>query len=364
MKKLITSTELLKDALKKLGLAVSRKPVIPALSNLYLKASAGRAELITCDLELTISCSLPCECKDTFEMLIPFDFISRLLGLLGTQPLTIEYHNGNKGMLMADGDTYRLDSLDKVKDFPEIPTVPVKNVLEFDEDMMEWLDRVMATVSKDEQRPAMTQACLEIDSTGVTLISTDAHMLCRKFFSKPSSAASESILIGPRVAKVLQGADKATLSWRQNHIAMVSEKLTVIQTRVDALFPNYKAVIPNSRPTLDLDRNLALGALMKAELVNKRQVDFRFPLDTPSRFSVCSSDEGYGRASEVTLTCNNSGKTPAIAFNPEMLTQILGHLPFDTVKLHIDGPHRGVVITTDEEPNYLGMIMPLTLNSK
>lgn len=363
MKKLITGTEVLKDALKKLGLAVSRKPAIPALSNLYLKASAGSAELITTDLELTISCSLPCECNDTFEMLIPFDFVSRLLALLGTQPLTIEYHSATKGALVADGETYKLDSLDKVKDFPEIPTVPVKNVLEFDEEMMKWLERVTVCVTKDELRPAMTQACLEIDGDGVTMVSTDAHVLCRKFFAKPSSIPAESVLIGPRVSRALHGAEKATFSWRQNHVAMVSEKLTVIQTRVDARFPDYKVVIPNSKPTLDLDRNLVLGALMKAELVNKRQVDFRFADGVNDRFSVCASDIGFGLASEVTVACVNCGKTAAVAFDPILLTRLLADLPFDMVKFHIDGPSRGIVITSDEDESFLGLIMPLLLNN-
>lgn len=363
MKKLVTSTELLKDAMKKLGHAVSRKPVIPASSNLYLKATPGQAELITTDLELTISCSLPCECKDTFELLMPFDFISRLLGLLGNQPLTMEYHSASKVALIADGETYQLNSLDKVKDFPEVPSIPVKNVLEFDKEMMDWLERVMATVSKDDLKPAMTQACVEMDAAGVTLISTDAHVLCRRFFPRAAQISSESILIGPRVSKVLLGVEKATFSWRSNHVAMITDNLKVIQTRVDANYPNYKAVIPNSKPNLDIDRNLTLGAIMKALLVNDREVRFQFPAGVQERFMVCSSDTDFGRESSVTVACTNVGKTDSICLNPKMLMQVLGHLPFDMVKFHIDGPKRAIVITSDEQPDYLGIIMPLTLNN-
>lgn len=359
MKKLITSTDALRPALKKLGQAVKSKPVTPALSNLYLKASAGLAVLTTSDLELTISYALPCECKDEFEMLIPFDFFSSLIGLLGGQPLTIEFHSTTRGTLIAQDETYTLKSLEKVQDFPASPGVPVKKKIDFDKPMMEWLERAMATVTKDELRPAMTQACLELDAAGMTIVSTDAHTLTRRFFEKPYSDSPESILIGPRVARALQGMETAVFSWRDNHIALVSDRLTVIQTRLDAKFPDYRVVIPNSEPTLEIDRNGLLGALMKSSLVNSRHVDLRFPAGASDRFNISSSNEDLARGGEVTLCCKNTGKTEVISFNTEMLQRILSHIPFDLVRFHIDGPKRGVVITSEEEPNYLGLIMPL-----
>jgi len=364
MKKLITSTEALRPALKKLAQAVSAKPTVPILSNLYLQAREGEMELITCDLELTISCLLPCECKQPFEMLVPFDFLSKLIGLLGNEPLEIEYHSSTKAIVIAEGQKYEMGGLEKVKDYPNVPEVPVKNTMELDEEFMEWLHRSMATVSTDDLKPAMTQACLELDKTGITIASTNAHCLFRRFFPKPFEGNAECILISPRIAKAMKGVDKAMLSWRQNHVALTADKVKVIATRLDAKFPDYRVVIPDSKPTLRLHRQDLLGALYKSSLFNQRQVSLHFPEGENNRFTVHTEDADMARVSDVTVAGAYEGNTREIAFEPKLFETVLDQVPFDDIRLHIDGPIRGVVITSEEEPNYLGLIMPLMLNTK
>jgi len=361
MKKLVINTEAMRPVLKKLSQAINPKPVIPSLSNLYLRAREGEVELITSDQELTISYVLPCECKQEFEMLIPFGFISDLIGLLGNQPIEIQQHPGNKGVIIAEGESHQL-GLEKVKDYPAIPDAPVKNKMELDKEFMEWLQMAMATVGKDDLRPAMTQALLELGKEGVTIVSTDSHSLFRRFFKKTFEGNAEDILISPRVAKAVHGFEKATLSWRQNHIALAADKITVIATRLDAKFPHYRSVIPNSNPTLELNREDLMVALSKACLFNKRQVAFQFPAGVTDKFNVAATDADMERFSEVTVQGKYTGKTDNIAFSPLLFKTILTDLPFDVIRLHIDGPKRGVVITAEDQPDYLGMIMPLINN--
>lgn len=364
MKKLVTNTETLRPALKKIALAINDKSTLPILSNIYLKARTNEVELIATDLELTISYVLDCECKDEFELLVPFKFLAKLTSLLGNQPVELQYNGKTKATIIAEGEAYRFGSLEKIEEYPKLPDIPKRNTMDLDGDFMEWLGRAMATVSKDELRPAMTHALLEMSKEGVTIVSTNAHCLFKRFFSLTYAGEPEDILIPPKMAKALHGTEKATLSWRQNHIAMTSGKITLICTRLDSKFPDYRVVIPNSQPTLKLCRQDLLGALCKSSLFNDKQIGLRLNPANQKKFILFAVDVDLERDSEITVPGAFTGKETEIAFAPALFETILDQIPFDEIRLHVDGPKRGVVITSEEETNYLGMIMPLLLNNQ
>lgn len=358
MKKIILSTEELKKALKKLSQVILKNPVIPALSNIYLRASLGQVELIASDLELTISYVCKCECKKEFEMLIPFEYISKLIGLLPSQPMEIELLAGNKGRIAAEGDVYQLGSLDKIENFPKIPDIPKKKSITVDAAFMEWLDRAMASVGKDKDRPALSKALLEFGDKGITIVSTDAHAIFRYFY--PAEVPGpEQILISPKIAKALQGFEKTTISWHAQHVALQADNITIIATRPNDKYPDYKVVIPNHKANLELHRLDLINVLNRAGLANGEDISFQFPADSGSKFTLHAFDTALGRISEVSATGAYTKMTKMVNFAPELFKTLLHQIPFDTIRLHIDGPMRGVLISAEEDGNYLGMIQPL-----
>jgi DNA polymerase-3 subunit beta len=362
MKKLIISTDLLKRALKKLSQAVPAKPVIPALSNLFIRTSKkeNQAELITTDLELTISYVCSCECSEDFEALIPFDLLSKLINLMGHEPIEIQLHPKNKGTIVGGNDVLQLGTLDKVEDYPKIPDIPKKNTLELDENFMTWLDRSMASIGKDDSRPAMTRALLELEKTGITIVSTDAHTLFRHFFPG-SYDYTEQILISPKIAKALQGFEKTILTWHAKHVAMKAGDITVISTRHNEKYPDYKIVIPNHERNLEVNRAELISGLNRVSLINSGTVDMFFPsTGNTGKFTLTAEDDAVDRNSEASIAGIYTGDATQISFSPELLKKILHQIPFDVIWLHIDAPTRAALITAEEDPDYLGMIMPLS----
>lgn len=359
MNKLIISTDVLKPALKTLGQAIAAKPAIPALSSLYARTRSkdSQVELITSDLELTISCLCSCECKEDFEMLLPFDLLNKLVQLLPGEPLTIELHKGNKGSITGGNDSMQLGVLAKVEEYPKVPDIPKKNTLELTGEMMTWLDRSMATIGKDEARPAMTRALLEIQKDGITIVSSDAHCLFRHFFPMQLES-DEQILISSKIAAALHGFKAATLSWHAKHVAIKAGDVTVIATRHNDKYPDYKIVIPNHDPNLEIYRADLLNALRRVSLINDASVSFFFSPSNKKGFLISASNADLERNSEHTVAGVYTGKAPSITFSPKLLANMLNQIPFDNIRLHIDAPTRAALITAEEDENYLGMIMP------
>lgn len=358
MKRLIISTDALKPALSKLGQVIPDKPALPALSNIFFRARKGEVELITSDLELTISYVCSCECVEPFEMLIPFDYLKKVVSRSASEPLQIILHDSNKGAIKGETDNYQIGVLDNVADFPKIPDVPKKNVFTLDASFMSWLDRGMATVSKDNARPSMTKALLEFGPAGITIVSTDAHSLFRHFFPM-EIAATEQILISPKIAKALQDFEKTTLCWNAKHVALKADNITLIATRHNDKYPDYKVVIPNHGPNLELSRLSLMAGLKKAEISNSERVSFQFSKTGSPRFSIMATDEDLGRMSENSVEGKYTGSTEEISFAPHLLLTLLNQIPFDEIRMHIDKSGRAALISAEEDANYLGMIMPI-----
>ena len=82
MKKFIVSSQILKQVLHKLGLAVNTKTVLPVLSNVYIKVTDGQLELITSDLETTIIYRTEAETSgEGFEFLMSYQLLSKITTL-------------------------------------------------------------------------------------------------------------------------------------------------------------------------------------------------------------------------------------------------------------------------------------------
>jgi len=358
MKKLTINTEVLKPALKRLSQAVAKKSVLPALSNIYLRAQPGKVEMITTDLELTISYLFSCECQDEFEMLIPFDVLHDSVNLMPVQPIEIQLHSKNKASIVSMDGPLHLGALDKVAEYPKIPDIPKKNSIELDDKVMEWLGRAMASTSQDELRPAMMKALLEIEPTGINIVSTNAHTLFRHKFPRELEH-KEQILISPKIAKALEGFASAQVTWHAKHVALKSGDITVIATRSEDKFPNYKVVIPNHEANLSVSRNLLLLALNRATVINKGRISLRLDPAVDSSFTVIAADDDLQRKQEVSVHGSYTGKATEIFFSPELFKRMLHQIDFDQIALHVDGPIRGALISSEDDAEYLGMIMPL-----
>lgn len=361
MKQFIISTDILKPALKKLSQAVNSKSVVPVLSNLYCKVGQNKVELITSDLELTIFYTCECETEGApFEMLIPFDFLQRIVALTGPAPLTIQHPSSRRAKIIGVGDVYELNSLEKTDDFPKLPGVPKQRTISLDESFIEHLGKALLSVSKDDQRPAMTRVCLDIADKDMMVVSTDAHMLYTYRIPVECSEA-EQLQVSHKMAKAMEGFKKVELSWTAKNIAVKSDNVVLVATRHEDKYPAYKTVIPNNEPNLPIERNALISAMERASLGSVIQCNLNLTKKTDT-ICISSTDIDMERKAEVELSGIYAGNIETVGINPKKMITVLHQIDCNQVNLHIHSATKGIVITSQEDDNYLGLIMPLLTN--
>lgn len=361
MKKFIISSKVLAAALKKLSQAVSKKATLPVLEDLYCKVKRTEIELITSDLELTIIVTCPCEASHEFETLIPFEFISKVVALATDQPLTIEM-NGNKGRIIGENDIYELGSLDKVKEYPNLPQPPQQKFISMNGNFIDWLGKAKATCSKDDSRPALQHICLDIKTDHLIMASTDAHLIFNHKFLVESKN-EEQLLVSPKIAKALDGFDATEIYWNKQHIAFKSGNVIVIATRHEYKFPDYKVVFHDEQPNLVLDRRGIINALDRACLnTNSTKHTVIYLKKEPGTVHFESDDLDLNRKITIDIPGSYKGEVERTAVNAEKLLSLMNQVDYNEVHLSIIAPTKAIQITSESDPDYKSLIMPLIIN--
>lgn len=365
MKKLVLSSDAISKAMRKLSLAVNTKSILPVLRNVYCKVAKNEVQLVTSDNEITIAYTCEADTTDApFELLIPFDFLNKVSGLLKGQPITIEHPSTRKAKIIGDDDIFELNSLDKLEDFPDVPAVPKKYSLTLDENFVSVLSAAMHTCMKDPtNQNVLIHSCLDIQEAGTNLVSTDTQALY-KMKINGTAGQPDQLLFSSRLAKSLEGMGEMDLSWSQKQMAFVTDKVTVWAIRHEGKYPNYNTIIPKFDWNLSLERPVLINALSKACLSSnetKRTVlDFK---KAPGKIHFETDDIDLARRIEVNIPGNYTGELDRLALNAGKLLTMMEQIDTKTIRLHINSHDKAVIVTSEENENYLGLIIPSKLAS-
>lgn len=367
MKKIIISSDILSSVLEKLALAVNPNHVLPALANMQCKVTKNEIELIASDLELTISVKCDAETSgEPFDFLLPVGYLKQVLSKADSAPVEIEHPSTRKAKIIChrdreegEPDVYELNSLDRFDDFPKMPSVPKGNTLVLDQDFIGLLTKAMHTCSKDEMRPSMTRACLDIKPTGIELVSTDTH--CLYLHKIPGKGVKdEQIHFSQKLAKALKGLETLETSWTDKTVCFKSGRTTIWCTRFQDKYPDYKVVIPNNEPNLTVDREKLINLLNKACLSSLHNKATLFNLkEVPGVLHSVTDDPEYERKIRLSVPCEYTGDTADVLLNAKKLQILMDQVDVEQVKLHIYHPTKAVLISSDEDKDYLGLIMPI-----
>jgi len=364
MKKFILSSDDLKKALKKVGQAINEKTVLPVLKNIYCKVGKEDVEFIASDLEISISYRCPIHevgDQEPFELLLPYSFLHDIVAKMKNEPIIIEHPSTRKARIVCTEDKFEVNSLDKFEDFPKLPAIPKKNSIKLDVAFISLLTKCMHTVAKDESRPAMQRSLLEIKPGESYLASTDAHFLYQHKVNVETTE-TQAIQISTKMAKAIEDMEEVDLFWTDRQVAFKNEKLIVWCKMFDDKYPNYRQVIPTYGPNLAIDKNTLVEALERSCINSYYTKQTNLFLKKEEGFIFFETDDtDFSRKGTVRRPGVYTGETESISINAKKLLTILDQVEAEKIQLHIDKPTKAILISTEEDKDYLGLLMPLVL---
>jgi DNA polymerase-3 subunit beta len=351
MKFIVSSSALLKQ-LQQINGVIGSNNVLPILEDFLFEIDNNKLTVVATDLETVMKIHLDIEAKDNGRVCIPAKILMDSLKNLPNQPLTFDIDKNFGIEITSDNGKYKVMG-ENPDNFPKEP--PADDTSAFtmtSHQLLTAINKSIFAVSNDDLRPAMTGVFFELETTGLTVVATDAHRLVRYRLKEVNCPKTDNFIVPKKPLNLLKSSlpdneDEISVSYNSNHMFVTHGTVELSCRLLDARFPDYKVVIPAENPY-----RMTIG----------RQ-DFQSALRRVSIFSNKSTNL-------VTLNISGSAlhlmaQDIVISFNARFLIEMLGSTSSDEVRLELSTPTKAGLIKPveqDENEDLLMLAMPLMSN--
>ena len=341
------------------------------LKNVWIRASpCDRLLLSTTDLIIGHTEFVRAKVRGSGALLISAKKLHTLVKSMPRQTLRVQGESDHRIRISASDISLRLDAADP-GEFPELP--PFDGVL-FTEvsapTLVEMINKVLFSVSRDEHRINLTGALFECDGAQGTMVSTDGCRLTKYSAPLTGPELQRGINI-PRgglieLTKALKkvkgdvglGADDTHLFVRTKSLHL-SIKLT------HATFPPYRMIIPSGDAHRALVRRDPMIGALKRSLVLDAHVNVTRMHFTCDHLKIVTLDPDGGTM-EQELDIEYAGADMLVGCNAQYLSEVLEQITTDTAYMDLREPTSAgpspMVIRPADDTDYLCVVMPVRLS--
>lgn len=366
--KFTVETTQLKEALKRLGFAVNGKSIMPALTNILVTVTKGEILLTSTDLMTTISYRIECSTDGEGQFLMPFEQSKNIIAL-EQGDVQVVCTKGHVSMKF-EADNFSLGNGGDVADFPKIPTVPKKGMVDFDKSLVQALSMAALSVSKEESRETMQSICIELQQDKAFVTATDASCLYHEQVSITGNTNTElvELLVPTVVAKVAEGFDTGKLGFSKNQIGFECGPLFITCKRSEGKFPAYRNVLPPHAPVLTLNLNHLKDAVAKAYIMSDATyngIDF-YPAEKELTIKTLQADTNMGCTLKMPAEYKHT--LEQIRFNGRLMkraiAQLEAHVEEETeITVCITTAAKAATFQPKGNENLTVLLMPINISN-
>ena len=226
-------------------------------------------------------------------------------------------------------------------------------------------------VSNDDTRIYLNGIFFQVVNNSIRAVATDGHRLSmlESSFEGDNSDIFETGIIIPKkgISEIKRMADdpeteKIYLKVNESFLYVSNHKNYNLSIRlITRDYPKYQAVIPNNIISkVKTDRNSIFEAVKRIRIMaSDKSNQIRLNI-FENKLELSANHPSLGNAKEV-VDVAYDGKDFEIGFNAKYLVDSLGALTDGDISLELTNEMSPVVIKSNSNPNYLGIIMPLKL---
>lgn len=342
-----------------------RRATMPVLSHVLITVNKSKIEISATDLETTMSTWCDAEVLGEGSLAIPARKLFEIVKELPEGEIEIEEIGNHWIEIRASSAVFKIAGLPS-EDFPIIPELHSDQLFSVQSSVIEeMISKTIFAVSPDELRRNLAGIYFEeAGDKGVRLVATDGHRLSLvekeidtkvkfgKGFVVPKKGVGE-------LRKVLKLSEKLKIGVGDNFFMAEGEDIILVARLIDADFPDYKQVTPEStKLSLSLEKANLLSALRRVSILSSEKTrSVKFNIDKDSLTLVSVSPE-VGEAKE-TVSLSYSGDPVELGFNARYLMDVLEVISEDRVEIGLIDELSPAVIKPEGEEIYLSVIMPM-----
>lgn len=356
---------------------VDRRSNMAILSHFLLEAKNGQVVIAATDLEVSFRGVYPAEVLEPGALTLPAHYVHNLIKELPGELLDLTGTENSNVHIRVGQSHYQLLGLPADK-FPPVPEIADIKLVAVDSALLkEMIEKTIFSVSADDLQYHLSGIFWErVEAQNgyhLRLVSSDGHRLTLIQRALPESeefAIEEGILI-PRkgvaeISRLLGEEERVGLGLSKKSLALKADQKFLFIRLLEKKFPDYRRIIPESFAyRFALSRTGLLENIRRISLLSTER--FRGVILTLGTETLEASfhNPEVGEGREVMPLKLERGDPTAlpiqIGFNARYLLEPLAAMTGETVFLELNDKDRPCRLISQEDPDYFGIIMPMSL---
>jgi DNA polymerase III subunit beta len=381
----VAKKDLLKIVARMQGVA-ERKSTMPVLANVLLAVDGPQTlRLAATDLYLSLLGRVSAEVSKPGTVAVSAKDLFERVKMMPDGPIVIATQDNATTTLNAAGSArrYTLRGMPG-DDFPPLPqpadgspTLALEVAV-----LSELIQKTHFSISTDETRAHLNSALFEWEGDTVRMVTTDGHRLSKVDVTVSGRQASATMLIPLKAIHELRrlcdemlaegpgagekGKPELLITQSGSSAFFQGAGMTFSVKLVDAQFPPYSQVIPQSSDKVVRAPRLAFAEALKAVSVaaSERTGGVKLSLTKGSMRITSESPESGDGFDEIPV--EYAGPNMSIGFNAKYFLDVLASVTDDEVAISLSGELDPAVLrpagaTTTSDRQFLAVVMPMRI---
>jgi DNA polymerase-3 subunit beta len=376
MKFVVSSTELLSH-LQAISRVISSKNTLPILDNFLFKLDSGSLTITASDLESTLVTMLSLSnSDDSGSIAIPAKLLLDTLKEFPEQPLTFEINTDSMAVVIISQNGKFTVIGQNGDDFPQLPAIKDdrKVSLKIGASVLQsGVNKTLFATADDELRPVMNGIFIEITTSDVTFVASDAHKLVRYKRTDIDSSVSGSFILPKKPAgllkNILQKEEGGVLvEFDDKNAYFQLSKYRMVCRLVEGTYPSYNSVIPTNNPNkLVIDRVEFFNTLKRVSVFANQASNLVKLQLAGNQIVISAQDIDFSISAYERLNCQYEGDDMEIGFKSSFLVEILSNISSTEVAMEMSDPSRaGLILPVEKDTDAedtLMLLMPMMINA-
>ena len=370
--KITIESQILRDGLNKILTVIDKKNSRPILTNCLIEATEEHIYLIATDLEVAAKVILKANVDTNGSFCINtkniFDIVRELPDEIvelnidqEKNVLNLSCKKINYTLLITNSDDYPQVNLENSRE-------PIKLK---SKDIHRIISKTSHAISNDETRVNLSGIYLQKIENKLRAVAIDGHRLALldlPGFEYDNDTLEDGVIVPKKgIAELKKLADsypeeEISINLDESFVyASVAEEYFLSIRLIAREYPKYQTVIPSKTSfVLNIEINALLNAVKRVRILsNEKTNGIKFSI-TSSELRISADHPSLGHAVEV-LPIDYDGNEMEIGFNAKYMIESLAVLESAEVIFEFNNELSPIVVRSNEEENFLGIIMPLKI---
>lgn len=356
----------LKAALLAASQVADPKSPNPALASVYLEVASNDSALICAtDNIVSLTQEVPCEAEELGTVVTNAKDLAKLVAQMPSGEVNLStVLEMNCLVVEAGRSKYSL----RVSDPELYPDMPDHTSAEFGaidaRELRTLFDRTGFSTCKDVVRMNLTGVFFQSDGDRIRCVSTDGYRLSKS--ESPQTLAKNEGVIVPmqgvkELKKLLAGSEIVHMAIGAGIVFLTVNNPTpstlAIRT-IEGEYPDYAGIIPTDNfKSVKLEKGLASAAFSRLKFLTGDDLGARLTL-SPGELKVRLRNKDLGHAEEI-LEVGYAGDTFEVEVNPDLLVNYMQKFRGGDIILSFGTQMSPILVHSKEDPEYLGVVMPM-----